>query len=211
LDDVFREHSRLIYRAAYSVTACREDAEDVVQALFLQLWRRGLPSGFGKNPRGYLYRAAINLALNVVRARRRQPLPVAPVGPQPRTYLPPIRRRGVAPDLNAIAPYVPVPAQRGPRTPSAPRFPRQIVPRPQEPVTQPTGYPFPPPQTAMEIPQKLWGFATPGDASAMWPYLPQMMPLPSYLGLQSGIQNWQVLPPLSGANAPSWAQYQANL
>src|SRR5262245_19298335 len=78
LDDVFREHSRLIYRAAYSVTASPEDAEDVVQALFLQLWRRGLPSGFGKNPRGYLYRAAINLALNVVRARRRQPLPLDP-------------------------------------------------------------------------------------------------------------------------------------
>src|SRR5262245_9480111 len=82
LDDVFREHSRLIYRAAYSVTARPEDAEDVVQALFLQLWRRGLPFEFGKNPRGYLYRAAINLALNVVRARRRRPWPLDPAALQ---------------------------------------------------------------------------------------------------------------------------------
>jgi hypothetical protein len=36
LDEVFREHSRLIYRAAHSVMARPEDAEDVVQALFLQ-------------------------------------------------------------------------------------------------------------------------------------------------------------------------------
>jgi RNA polymerase sigma-70 factor (ECF subfamily) len=82
LDDVFRDHSRLIYRTAYSVTACPEDAEDVVQALFLQLWRRGLPSGFARNPRGYLYRAAINLALNVVRARRRQPSALDPAALQ---------------------------------------------------------------------------------------------------------------------------------
>jgi RNA polymerase sigma-70 factor (ECF subfamily) len=54
----------------------------VVQALFLQLWRRGLPTDFGKNPRGYLYRASINLALNIVRARRRQPLALDPAALQ---------------------------------------------------------------------------------------------------------------------------------
>jgi hypothetical protein len=41
LEDLFREHSRLVYRTAYSVTGSAHDAEDVVQALFLQLLRRG--------------------------------------------------------------------------------------------------------------------------------------------------------------------------
>jgi len=73
LERLFRAHSPLVYRAAYSVTARAEDAEDVVQALFLRLWRYGLPADFVANPRGYLYRAAINQALNLMRSRRRQP------------------------------------------------------------------------------------------------------------------------------------------
>jgi RNA polymerase sigma-70 factor (ECF subfamily) len=72
LDEVFREHSRLVYRTAFSVTASAQDAEDIVQTLFLQLLRRGFPPDFRKNPRGYLYRAAINRALNVVKSRRRR-------------------------------------------------------------------------------------------------------------------------------------------
>src|SRR5207249_96891 len=46
--------------------------EDVVQSLFLHLLRRGLSPGFRKNPKGYLYRAAINLALNAVKSRQRR-------------------------------------------------------------------------------------------------------------------------------------------
>ncbi len=72
LDEVFREHSRLVYRTAFSVTASAQDAEDIVQTLFLQLLRRGFPPDFRRNPKGYLYRSAINLALNVVRSRRRR-------------------------------------------------------------------------------------------------------------------------------------------
>src|SRR5215831_8492796 len=79
VDALFREHAPLVYRAAFSVTARSEDAEDVVQTLFLRLWHRGLPPEFGKNPKGYLYRSAINLALNSVRARRRQPVSLDPV------------------------------------------------------------------------------------------------------------------------------------
>lgn len=72
LENVFREHSRLVYRTAYSVTASAQDAEDVVQTLFLQLLRRGFPPDFPKNPKGYLYRASVNLALNAVKSRRRR-------------------------------------------------------------------------------------------------------------------------------------------
>lgn len=42
-----------------------------MQTLFLQLLRHGMPSGLRKSPQAYLYRAAVNAALNVVRSRRR--------------------------------------------------------------------------------------------------------------------------------------------
>ena len=62
----------LIYRTAYSVTGSRADAEDVLQVVFLRLLRRGLAPDLEKNPKGYLYRAAINLALDTMRSRKRR-------------------------------------------------------------------------------------------------------------------------------------------
>lgn len=73
LEQIFREHSKFIYRTAYRVTGNSEDAEDVLQNLFVQMLRRDLPADFGRNPKAYLYRAAVNLALNVVRTHARRP------------------------------------------------------------------------------------------------------------------------------------------
>jgi DNA-directed RNA polymerase specialized sigma24 family protein len=39
-EDLFQEHSGLVYRTARAVTGCREDAEDVLQTIFLRLIRR---------------------------------------------------------------------------------------------------------------------------------------------------------------------------
>ena len=72
LEDLFQEHHQLIYRTAYSVTGSRADSEDVLQIVFLRLLRRGLPPDLLKNPKGYLYRAAINVSLNTVRDRERR-------------------------------------------------------------------------------------------------------------------------------------------
>jgi RNA polymerase sigma-70 factor (ECF subfamily) len=74
LATLFREHSRLVYRTAYYVTRCAEDAEDVAQGIFLHLARRGVPSGLRENPKGYLYRAAVNLSLTAVKFRERRTL-----------------------------------------------------------------------------------------------------------------------------------------
>ena len=71
-DDIFKEHASLIFRTAYGVTASHEDAEDVLQTLFLRLLRRELSAEVRRNPRAYLYRAAVNLSLDIVRSRRRQ-------------------------------------------------------------------------------------------------------------------------------------------
>ena len=70
-EELFQAHYRLIYHTAYSVTGSRQDAEDVLQTVFLRLLRRGFPPDFNRNPQGYLYRAAVNLSLNTVRTRKR--------------------------------------------------------------------------------------------------------------------------------------------
>jgi RNA polymerase sigma factor (sigma-70 family) len=73
-EDFFREHYQLVYRTAYSVTGRKEDAEDIVQSVFLKLLHRDSPLHVVKNPNGYLYRAALNLALDTIRGRQRQVL-----------------------------------------------------------------------------------------------------------------------------------------
>src|SRR5215470_15249731 len=73
-EDLFEEHYVLVYRTAYGVTGRVEDAEDVVQTVFLRLLQREKPRELLKNPKGYLYRAAINLSLTIVQNRRRRAL-----------------------------------------------------------------------------------------------------------------------------------------
>ena len=51
-----------------------QDAEDVLQTIFLRLLRRELPPDLNRNPKAYLYRAAVNLSLDVIEARRRHVL-----------------------------------------------------------------------------------------------------------------------------------------
>src|SRR5262249_50379933 len=69
-EDIFREHYQLVYRSAYSVTGSHQDAEDVLQTIFLRLIKRKYPPDLLKNPKAYLYRAAVNLALNTIRSRQ---------------------------------------------------------------------------------------------------------------------------------------------
>ena len=70
-EQLFQEHHALVYRAAYRITGTAEDAEDVLQTLFLRLLRRDHSFDFDGNPKGYLHRAAVNIALDVIRLRRR--------------------------------------------------------------------------------------------------------------------------------------------
>lgn len=72
LEQIFREHGRLIYRTAYGVTGSVEDAQDILQTVLLRLLQREFPPDLRKNPSGYFYRAAVNLALDVVRKRSRR-------------------------------------------------------------------------------------------------------------------------------------------
>lgn len=74
LERMFRAHYQLMYRTAYSMLGNRADADDVPQTIFLRLLRRGLPADLKSNARRYLYRAAVNVSLDMIRMRKRQPV-----------------------------------------------------------------------------------------------------------------------------------------
>jgi RNA polymerase sigma-70 factor (ECF subfamily) len=72
LERIFREHSGLVYRAAYRLTGSVEDAEDALQTIFLRLLGQERPPDLELNVKGYLHRAAGNLALDAIRTRKRR-------------------------------------------------------------------------------------------------------------------------------------------
>jgi RNA polymerase sigma-70 factor (ECF subfamily) len=70
LEQIFRDNQKRILRAAYRVTGNAQDAEDVLQTIFMRLVRREGGSPLSDSPGNYLHRAAINAALDLVRSRR---------------------------------------------------------------------------------------------------------------------------------------------
>jgi RNA polymerase sigma-70 factor, ECF subfamily len=71
LENLFREYYDRVFRAAYRITGSYVDAEDVLQTVFLRLARRNEDIDLTPNPEGYLLRAAVNAALDLVRSRVR--------------------------------------------------------------------------------------------------------------------------------------------
>ncbi len=67
LAQLFGEHHRRVLLAAYRITGTMADAEDVAQAVFLRVATLERPM---ENIGSYLYRAAINGALDVLRRRK---------------------------------------------------------------------------------------------------------------------------------------------
>jgi len=69
LERIFQAHSGLVFRTAYRVTGNASDAEDILQSVFLRLMRRAAEAPVLENEESYFRRAAINVSLDVVRAR----------------------------------------------------------------------------------------------------------------------------------------------
>lgn len=72
LEDLFREHSDAVFVAAHRVTGNAMDAEDVLQNVFLSMSRRRADLEDVERPGAYLRHAAVNAALDIVRARGRR-------------------------------------------------------------------------------------------------------------------------------------------
>ncbi len=69
LAELYEQHHRMVFSTAYRILGNVADAEDVLHTVFLRLLRRNEPSVIG-TAEGYLRRAAVNAAVDVVRARR---------------------------------------------------------------------------------------------------------------------------------------------
>ena len=68
MEQVYREHASRVLSAAYCVTGRNEDAEDVLQTVFMRLVRSD--AHFRDNPAAYLHRAAVNASLDLIRSRK---------------------------------------------------------------------------------------------------------------------------------------------
>lgn len=72
LEGLFLAHHKRALKAAYRITGSMSDAEDVAQAVFLRILQQGACRQAIDNPESYIYRAAINAALDLLRKRRRE-------------------------------------------------------------------------------------------------------------------------------------------
>jgi RNA polymerase sigma-70 factor (ECF subfamily) len=74
LEKIYIEHQRRVFRAAFRITGSAQDAEDVLQTVFLRLARWDEAALPQENLASYLYRSAINAAFDLLRARQRAAL-----------------------------------------------------------------------------------------------------------------------------------------
>lgn len=100
--ELYDRHGKMILRTAWRITGSREDAEDILQQIFLSLLggdSRRIPSSITG---GYLRRAALNRSLDLVRKRRKetdQPNVRAEILPSPEDPEKELRSRELADTL----------------------------------------------------------------------------------------------------------------
>ena len=68
LERMFQAHNGLVFRTAYRITGNAADAEDVLQTVFLRMLRRDQAAKALERQDSYFRRAAINVALDIVRS-----------------------------------------------------------------------------------------------------------------------------------------------
>src|SRR5688572_23186663 len=71
LGTLFRDNYKVLFRVAYRLTGSHSDAEDVLQTVFLKLTPNQSFRDLSPNPSGYLYRAAVNASVDLLRSRAR--------------------------------------------------------------------------------------------------------------------------------------------
>jgi RNA polymerase sigma-70 factor, ECF subfamily len=69
LERIFRENHAMVFRAAYRVTGNADDAEDVLQTVFLRMLKRDPAAEPVGNVVSFLHRSAVNAALDLLRSR----------------------------------------------------------------------------------------------------------------------------------------------
>src|SRR5204862_288889 len=77
---LFGDYSADAYRFAYSLTGTGQDADDVVQFVFMQAYRELVAGRRIESPRAWLMRGVKHRSLNVLRDRRELPVPAFELG-----------------------------------------------------------------------------------------------------------------------------------
>ncbi len=67
---LFEQHHEHVFRVARRITGSAEDAEDVLQTVFLRIVRREEPPLRSEEAASYLHRAATNASLDLLRRRK---------------------------------------------------------------------------------------------------------------------------------------------
>lgn len=68
IEKIFREHHKMLCKVAYALVKDKSVAEDIVQDVFLTLWRKRNQLLIDSNLKGYLYRAVSNSCLNYLQS-----------------------------------------------------------------------------------------------------------------------------------------------
>jgi RNA polymerase sigma-70 factor (ECF subfamily) len=71
LEAIFQDSHSQVFATAYRMTGSAQDAEDVLQTVFLRLLRRQDDLDLSPSPGSYLHRAAVNASLDLIRSRAR--------------------------------------------------------------------------------------------------------------------------------------------
>lgn len=67
---LFEQHHERVFRVARRITGNAEDAEDVLQTVFLRIMRREDPAPRAEEAGNYMHRAATNASLDLLRRRK---------------------------------------------------------------------------------------------------------------------------------------------
>ncbi len=70
IEQLFRTHYAALCRAVYPIVRDRDTAEDIVQDVFMKIWRSKTKLDTEQSVKAYLFRAAINTALNFLEKNR---------------------------------------------------------------------------------------------------------------------------------------------
>ena len=71
-DELFLRYYSRIYDVLFRLTGDPAEADDLTQETFIRLYRHPLPPGREHNVGGWLYRVAVNLGYNALRAYKRR-------------------------------------------------------------------------------------------------------------------------------------------
>jgi RNA polymerase sigma-70 factor (ECF subfamily) len=71
MEYIFRTYYASLCKTVYNITRDSDAAEDIVQDVFMKVWRRKAQLDFSKSIKSYLFRSSVNTALNYLEKNRR--------------------------------------------------------------------------------------------------------------------------------------------